>query len=1022
MWIKLAIRRPIAVMMFFTALAVFGVLSYFQLKLQLLPDIFYPVITVRTKFLGAAPEDVERVVSVLLEDRLTTVTNLKSISSISRAGVSDILLQFSWQVDFDKALQEVREKLEQVNFRREVERPLVLRYDPGVEPPLRFAFFAKPGVDLSVSALKILIGNDIKPKLNTIAGVAAAIVKGGMDGEVQVKLQQEKMSLYHLSISAVVESLKSSNIEVAGGTFKTQDNEYLLRISNRFETLDDIRKVKIKQVGPAAILLQDVADVQLHPRDTSMIVRMNGKRAVGLEVFKESKANLVDVARMVIQTVDTLQKRSKGRWDYAVMSNQATYIENAIEMVKQTAFLGGVLAILIIFLFLRQWRPTLIIALSIPISIVITFSLMRLFGVTLNMMSLGGLALGIGMMVDSSIVVLESIVRHFKLGKTWKDAAFYGTQEVLSAITASTLTTIAVFVPIVFVKGFLAQIFTDFALTVVFSLLSSLVVATFVIPMATSRFFGRPHEELEESATHLSAGLAGKYTRMLTAVLNHKTGFVTGLLAILAYSIFLFTQLGAELLPEVYQGTLYVNGNWAVGTPIEKTERNVIDLEKQFNNWPMLESYSAIVGRDEDDLSNLTDGSNTAKFIFRLKPEKSNAIVEQEKQLFRLLKKTLETSRFTYTFKKPAFFRQDSQIQLQLFSENLLMLKQASHMVTEALTSNPSFLTAKSSLSSGFPEIIVKFDQFQLSRFGLSASHIAGELAQRIRGEFASNISIGGRAYDIILLQEKAGLASLEAIRQIPILVSTDRSLPLAAIADISVVEGPSEIRHIGRKRGVEIALQPSKSVDLRSAASLVQKEVAVILAPLLRQWQSLSYKISGANQERQEAEVELYATLALALFLVYVVMASQFESIVQPFLILFSVPLSVIGAVFFLWWGNFHINMMVFIGFIMLVGIVVNNAIVLFDYFNHLRHTQENIRSVVLLGAQVRLRPILMTSFSTILGLCPMVWGMGEGAELRAPMAITVIGGLLSSTLFTLFVIPLIYEKSFAGWTRAGK
>ena len=1027
--IELAIKRPVAVTMIVIAIIVFGVLSYTRLKLKLMPDITYPSITVRTEYPGAAPEDVEKTVTVKLEERLTTLTHLKSVVSVSRAGVSDVILNFSWKANFDKAVSEVREKVERIFFKDEVGRPLVLRYDPSMDPIIRIAFFPA-NQEMKFSSLKSLIEDEINPRINVVPGVAAAIIKGGREEEVHIMLDQQKMSRVNVNINDIIRRLKQENVNVAGGTLKTANNQFLIRIRNEFQSLVEIEHLFIKSLNNAPIRLKDIAQIDYRQEEENIVVRVSGKRAVAVEVYKESNANIVKVASNVIKMLKDNQAQFGPYTNYAIMSNQATFVENAIFTLQSTALLGGVLAIIIILFFLGQITTTAIIAVSIPLSIVITFGFMYLFEISLNTMSLGGLALGIGMMVDNSIVVLENIFRHQNMGKSKISAALTGTQEVVTAVIASTLTTIAVFFPIVFLEGLAGQLFKDFAWSVVFSLLSSLLVAILIIPMLCA--LGRqtisskgikdsldPNEDQQKKKKNyfkfklhmIFQDLYIVYPRSLIKVLDHKPAFIFSLVVAIFIAIFIFYYSGSELLPEVHQGNLTVQAKFPVGTPLPETLSRIAKIEKNFTQIDELAMFGSITGIDEQEISNLDEGPNTSRLILRLKREVIKSLKNKEIRLINKINQLLKrTTNLQYEITRPALFSFSAPLQIELFAENLLILNRLNDDVMKMLSNLPILKNIKSSLEKGYPEIIISFYQDQLLKYNVRSEDIASNIANLLHGKIATSMSRKSHTYDIVVKQSEYDIKSLNDIKQMPVIQIEGKYIPLSTVASIRPAMGPSEIRHISKRRAVQINAYLASGIDLKQASLIVETHIKDIIKNYSKTG-VVSFRIGGEDVERKASEKEMLLAVLLAIFLVYVVMASQFESFIQPFIIMFSIPLAAIGSAILLWLLGINISVMVFIGLIMLAGIVVNNAIVLIDFMNQQRREGKPPRQTVIEAAKVRLRPICMTSLSTILGLLPMALGWGEGAELRSPMAIAVIGGLFSSTILTLYVIPTIYE-----------
>lgn len=1239
---KFTTTRPVAILMIVIGVCVFGYISYQQLPLNLMPDITYPSLTVRTEYEGTAPEEVETTISRPIEQELGVVDNLVSIQSISKAGQSDVILEFTWNTDINKATADLREKLDQVWLPEEVKRPIILRYDPSLDPIIRLGLYG----ERSLFYLRYLAEEDIKRKLETLEGVAAVKVKGGLEEEIRVELDEQKLTLIGINIQQIKNRLAQENINLAGGNLKEGQTEYLVRTLNEFKTVKEIGEVVIGNWAGKEIKINDIGKVRRTNKEREIITRINGKENVEIEIFKEADANIVTVAKtvsnMIFGTpeqqafVENLKKqedakkqsdeKQKGQQQaggrdrgaeflkkqmtnfvaYQLpdnikiekLSDQSIFIENAVNEVKETAIYGGILAIIILFIFLRNLIVTFIIGISIPISIVSTFAPMKIFGISLNIMSLGGLALGIGMLVDNSIVVLESISRCREEGDNLIQATIRGVSEVGSAVFASTLTTIAVFFPIVFVEGIAGQVFGDMALTVVFSLLASLATALFLIPMLVSRevsnfisgaqlsdlfknnflqfrsdakditivnenteiqenflFLDRvniisntlyefilkelklvfslvlvfikfsmlpllvvpvipilivqrlgwirsgfvescqkfasnssflgiqyvkdiwPNYLVNTSFNELISNLkkAGLWLLLIIPFLYYLIVYLFKLIVelafrlihffLMAFSLFLKTltiilkiilyypvkvivilfnwfyekveqgypdlldwslenkskvigsvtalfaftvivlgpQIGSELIPEVHQGEFNLELTLPVGSPAEKTDERVEPIQEYVSQQEGVLKIASVVGVDKSESTNTDEGEHTAKFTISI--DRSGNTYDEEERIIKIIRGHMsEYSGIQSKISRPTLFSFKTPVEVEIYGYNIQDLQQIAELVESEMKTIDGLQDVKANIQRGNPEVQIVYNRQILSRYGLNILDVASIVRNKVRGDIATEFKEEDRKIDILVRVREEDKESIDNLRRMIINPGSEIPLPLEAVADIKVNEGPSEIRRIDQQRVAVI----TANIAGRDLSSVSQDIFAVLNNMNLPE--NFTFDLTGQNKEMETSLNSLMLALALAVFLVYIVMASQFESLLHPFIIIFTIPLALIGVIIFLYLLRIPASVVVFLGLIMLAGIVVNNAIVLVDYINQLRSRgMEKIEAIKTAG-KVRLRPILMTTSTTVLGLLPMAIGFGDGAEIRTPMAITVIVGLISATVLTLVVIPTVY------------
>jgi HAE1 family hydrophobic/amphiphilic exporter-1 len=999
-----SIRRPVTVTMLFLAIAVFGGVSYDRLALNLLPEISYPTLTIRTNYEGAAPAEIENLITKPVENSVSVVNNVVRVSSISKPEVSDVILEFSWNTDMDFAGLDVREKLDLLRLPLEADKPILLRYDPSSDPIMRVSVSGSS----NLSAIRYLCEEFVRSDLESIDGVAAVRVSGGFEDEIQVELNEQRLTSLGISIQEITSRLGQENINLTGGTLQEGESKYLVRTLNEFQDVEEINQIIVAQRNAIPIRLDDIGTVSFGYKERKVITRINGEESVEIAVFKAAAANTVTVATLVRARLNQLEGEYRGKkdpLDFEVVFDQSQFIENSIEEVRNTAVMGGMLAIAVLFLFLRSVKSTLIIALSIPISIVATFFLMYGFDISLNIMSLSGLALGIGMLVDSSIVVLEAINRYQVKGHPPREAADLGASEVGQAVVASTLTTVCVFAPIVFVEGIAGQLFADQALTVTFSLAASLVVAIMLIPMLAS--LGQANrEELSGAAPkreYRDFFLVRPYSWFLRQVLRQRLVSLSATLVLFAGALGLLGGLGAELIPEISQGKFFVDVQLPPGTPVEQTARRLEDIETLIEGQKGVEMYYTIVGSgNQTGVSAVEEREHIGQVLVALGPD---MLREKETQLLEGLRGAFQSlPAVDYKFSRPALFSFKTPIEVIIQGYNLTALKTYADRILERLARIQGLRDLKASTDGGNPEVQIHFDRQKLANYGLTISQAAGVLRTKVQGDIATELNELDRKIDIRVRVLEKDRRSLFDLENLVIDAPNGAAIQLATVAEVVLEEGPPEIRRIGPQR---VALISANIVG-RDLQSLVS-EIEMVLGEIEFPPDMVSY-VGGQSEERVVAFESMQFAILLAVFLVYLVMAAQFESLVQPFIIMFSIPFALIGVAAALYLTQMVLSVVVLIGVVILAGIVVNNSIVLIDFTNQLRKQGMDKFEAIQEACAVRLRPILMTTSTTVLGLIPMAVSLGEGSELRVPLAITVIGGLITSTLLTLGLVPVLY------------
>ena len=1037
--VEFSTSRRVTVAMCMVAIVAFGLVGFDRLAVNLLPDITYPTITVRTEFPGVAPAEVEHLISEPLEELVGVVGNVIRVSSISRPGISDVVVEFAWGTNMDFASLDIREKLDLAQLPLEAERPILLRFDPSLDPILRIMLY---GSD-NLLELRRLADERVRLELESLEGVAAVRIAGGLEEEIQVEVETSRLANLGISIDQVTNRLAAENVNLTGGLLKDGEAEFLVRTINEFQDPEDIAAVIVARIGLAPIRLGDVGKVFRGHKDRDMITRYDGREGVEIAIFKEGDANTVVVSDAVKDKLSLLSQEGGGLLQGAkveVVFDQATFIEQAVDEVLNAAVIGGILAIFVLYLFLRDLKSTAIIGLSIPISVIATFFAMYASGISLNIMSLGGLALGVGMLVDSSIVVLESVQRYKSQGESPLRAAREGSSVVAKAVVAATLTTICVFVPIVFVEGVAGQLFADQALTVTYSLIASLIVALMLIPMLASLSMNGGEDEPSTAGLAVRAPahglrlsiwvfrriggllsilvwplvwlfegiyetLAKRYPAVLAWALRRQLTVIVGFAVVAVVLLSMASRLGVELIPEMSQGEFLVDLEWSAGTSLEQTAAGVAMIEAELGRLPGVASVFGRVGSSGESGGDAGEKKeHVAQLHVRLETgttrEDETRVMSQARDRLR------SVPDLNILFSRPSYFSFRTPIEVEINGNDLETLRLLAAEVVTRVQTIPGLTDVESSAQEGQPEVQVRFDRRRIAELGTTIQAVGELLRNQLQGDVATELNRKDRTIDIRVRSTQEERRNLDDLRRLIISpASYPVPVPLEAVATVHLVDGPAEIRRLDQERAAVVTANLSGR-DLGSVVRDIEVATGDIAIP-----EGFDIGIAGQNEEMVRSFDSLKFALALAVFLVYLVMASQFESLLHPLVIMLTIPLGLVGSALGLMITDQTISVVVLIGLIMLAGIVVNNAIVLVDYINHLRRVEhlEKFEAVVQAG-QVRFRPILMTTTTTVLGLLPMAVGLGEGSEIRAPMAIAVIGGLLVSTVLTLVVIPAVY------------
>ena len=1009
-----SIERPITTYVMAAVAVLLGAISFFRLPVDLMPESEYPTISVRTGYPGVGPEEIETIISRPMERTLTSAPGVDRITSTSSEGSSSIRVMFTWGTNLDEAANEIRARIDRVRgtLPPEVEPPTLFKFDASQSPIM---FLSLSG-DMDPRTLRQFAEDEIQYRIERVPGVAAVDVRGGLKREIHVDLILEKIKALDLSLAQVVSAIRAENMNLPVGPVNEGRYELLIRTQGEFENVDQIRNMVVAVRNGVPVYVKDVAFVDDSWEEVRSLVRIDGRPGIRMSVRKQSGSNTVEVADHVNKELERINRELPGVSVIATMDS-AKFIKSAIANVRESAIYGSILAILILFIFLRNVVSTLIITASIPITIIATFALLYYYNFTLNTMSFGGLALGVGMIVDNAIVLLENIFRHREAGKERKEAALIGTREVAMAITASTLTSVAVFVPLIFLTGMSGIMFRQLSYVVIFFQVFSLFMGLTLVPVLCSKYLRvRPVSEARHPTLNHIA-LAGqrildkldeKYQGGIHWALDHRKSVVLVSVGLMGATLLLVPLIGVELMPETDEGEVRVRVEMPTGTRIDATDEICRRIETMvLREVPEAEHIQTEIGG-----SSFFETSSTHVADIRLTLKDRKERTRSTQEIAAAIRQKLPPMPGVLIRTRAGgnrMFRMGNESEDRLSVEvRGFDIREASELATQVKTvmeRTPGVVDAQISRREGMPEMLVHIDRDKASMMGLSVAQLANTLRTAVGGTRASVFREGGDEFNIQVRLQERDRNDLNQIAQVPIAAPVGRTLPVSSVIQTERVEGPVSIERRDQERIITVSANLSNR-DMGSVASDINDGFQNLKIP-----DNFYLLFGGELEEKERAFRELLFSLILAIALVYAVMAAQFESFRDPLIIMFSIPLAGIGVALALFLTNTVFNMQAFIGLIMLAGIVVNNAIVLIDYTNLLRREYgHSLREAIELGGRRRLRPILMTTLTAILGLIPMAMGFGEGGEVQSPMARVVIGGLTTSTLITLIFIPVLY------------
>ena len=1008
---RFSVNYPVSVSMIIIATFLLGFISFDKLGIDLFPNLHSPRLYIELVAGERPPEEMEERFVDGIESLAIRQTGVVNVSSTSRVGLALVEVEYTWNKDMNEAFLDLSKALSSFNQNAELEEINITQYDPNSKPVMLVAFQHSENSDLN--ELRKTAENYVKNELVRLEGIADVEVDGAEELEVLVETNDYLLKSFNLDISTITSRIESYNQNISGGSIVEMGKRYIVRGISALEQVRDLEQIIVKMGEPTEesggervpVMLKDVATVSWSLKEQENAVLLDGKPCVGLSIYKEMRYNTVKAVEDLKAALDEMQLALPG-FTFTIVEDQGNYISSAIGEVRDSLIFGILLAVFVLFLFLRRIGPTAIVSIAIPVSIIATFVLMYFNGLTLNIMTLGGLALGAGMLVDNAIVVLENIFRHHEQGADAGEAAVLGTSQVGGAIIASTLTTIVVFIPIVYLRGASGELFKEQAFTVAFSLLASLVVAILIIPMLYSRvyrkkspFAGRRRESVQFTW----------YANLLDKILNYRVWILLATLLLMVGGWFMLKQTGSEFMPRAETGEFYVDLRMPEGTQLERTIGAVASLEnivREIAGDDLNLIYSEI--GPTSGLSSggekLFDDQNMATIKVKLKPDSrlsATSLISVLTDNFR------DNPNFT------ALFRQEesalstilgtntSPLVVEVTGEEMDQLESLTGVVIAQLKQIPGIRNISSSIEGGAPEVEIMIDRYRAGLMNVDVNTLISRVSEKLQGVNAGQMEVKGDLTDITV---KLSDITLKELEMLSIQVNNTEIL-LREVADIRVGNSPREILHNNQNRVVQITGDLDSDLPLDHVAASIDRQLAGVAFP-----PRYSYSITGEEAMRKESVGSLGFALILSLILVYMVMAAQFESLLHPFTILLPVPLAVVGAVGIFYIQGKALNIMSLIGIILLVGIAVNDSIILVDAINQFRKEGIKLREAIILAGQRRIRPILMTTLTTVLALFPLTLGFGESASLRSPMAWAVIGGLTTSTLLTLVAIPCIY------------
>ncbi|MGM8364807.1 efflux RND transporter permease subunit [Virgibacillus sp. W0181] len=1000
--VNVSVKRPVGVIMIVLAIIALGIVSLRSLSVDLFPKIDLPVAVVATSYQDAAPEEVEKLISRPIESSVSSVEGMETVQSQSQSGSSLVMMMFKNGTDLDQALLDVREKVDQVKgmLPERAGDPRIMRFSPDQLPVMWVGLTGK-----SPEALTQIADDQVVPYFERQGGVASVTVEGGKEREIQLVLDQAKLQQYGVTTQTITQALNATNQSSSVGKIEKGSQDLQLRVIGEFTSIEDIKQTIVQSEQGAAVHIEDIAEVKDTFKKSSSATLVNGKPSLVLSIMKKTDANTVDVAGNISSSMEDIQERLPQDVNLDVVIDTSEFIQMSIDSVVKNILIGGAISIFVLLLFLKSVRATVVIGLSIPIAIISTFSLMYFTGETLNILTLGGLALGLGMMVDSSIVILENIYSYRQRGHSLVDSAIKGATELTPAVIASTTTTLVVFLPIIYVEGIASDMFTPLALAVSFSLIASLVVAVTLVPMLSSKLLSKAMEDSGRRNwfDRLLERVKNGYARVLKKVLKFRKTTVLGTFVAIAGSLALTPLIGAEFIPASDQGQLEIRVETKAGTSLKNTEEVVEQInEKLVNYESVMETNFVSVG--SSGFGGAGSGANSATYTIQLVPsaDRDMSTTDFEQKVDKELQ-TIPGAEIIVS-EMDAGVGTGDPIQIQLNGPEHDVLRDLADQVVNEIDGIDGVYNAESGAAEGVPQLGIEVDEEKAAIYGTTKEQVTAQIQMQFTGQVATLYREEGHEIDVTLLYPEEKRTEINDLENMKIQIPSGALIPLEEIAAFKEVQGPETLTRQNQQAQMNVTSE-IKDRDLGSVSNDVEAALNNMNFP-----EGYSHDIGGQAEDMAKSFSDLALALVFSIFLVYAVMAIQFENFLFPFIIMFSMPATVVGVFGGLFITGLPLSIPAFIGIIMLAGIVVNNSIVLVDYINILRDRGMDRYEAIIEAGRTRLRPILMTTLTTILAMIPLGLALGEGAEMQQPLAVTIIFGLGISSIFTLLLIPVVY------------
>ncbi|GAB6171845.1 efflux RND transporter permease subunit [Paradesulfitobacterium aromaticivorans] len=1012
---EVSVKRPVTIIMLMLVIILLGSVSLSRLPIDLLPNMEIPVAVVVTTYTGVGPQEIEKLITNPIEGAISTVENIDTVTSTTTEGNSIVVAMFKYGTDMNFATLQMREKVDLIKrlFPTEVQVPMIMKIDPTMMPIVQLTVSKKDG---DLASLQTLAEDKIKPRLERVKGAASVTVTGGYEKQVSLKTNEEKMKGYGLSISTLAGILAAENMNAPGGQVQKGNQDLTIRTMGEFQSIEEIKNLLIPLPTGGQVRLKDIAEVSLGHSDLTAISRTNGKQSISIAIQKQSGTNTVQVANEVASALKEL-KTDYPNLNFDTVMDQSVYIKQSINTVVREALLGGLLAIIVLFLFFHNLRTTFITATAIPIAMMATFAVLYFSGVTINMMTLGGLSLAMGRLVDDNIVALENIYRFRQAGHSKSEAAMKGVSEVGMAITASTLTTVSVFLPIVFVQGLTATLFRELALTVSISLAASLLVSLTLVPTLSSKIMqaeGIPEgrrglfgvmDRFSRWFDRLFGKVEAGYRKFLHFALNHRKSVVAISIIVFVLSGLSALSLGAEFMPVTDSGQLTVSVKLPDGAKLNDTDSVITQIEQKLEGIKEVKTAFVQIGTS----GGFSIGGNTSNVgsvnVQLIDLNSRSRSVGQIADEIRGLTKDIAGAEIQVAVTdNMSMGSSGAPVDIAVKGDDLDQLKKIGNDLKEIVAAVDGTREVKTSMNEGVPEVQVHVDRKNAAQFGLTAGQISQAVKGTISGTTATRYRYEGKEINVVISGDETLKSSISNLEQTPIPTPAGISVPLSEVAQVTMDRGPASISRSGQTRVVDVTSQIMNR-DVNSVSKDIESKLKTYPMP-----DGYMYELNGQNKQLTDSFKDLGLAMVLAIILVYMILASQFESLLHPFTIILSLPMGFSGGMLGLFITHKTLSVPAFIGLILLIGIVVSNAIVLVDYINKRRERGEEREVAIENAGPIRLRPIVMTSLATVLGLIPMALGIGEGSESMAPMAVVVIFGMALSTVSTLLLVPVIY------------